>query len=118
MKIDWTKVATMAGAVVVGIIIHKLVVKALGMSDATETMLGASGDWGCQADNSPTFPVGSTACQHFACCENSGGVVDYTSNGDGSGSIDCIGGSLCQGQGRVTVSEPVRRRKARRTFSF
>jgi len=43
MKLNWTKIATSAGAVVLGVIIHKLVVKALGMSSATETMFGASG---------------------------------------------------------------------------
>ena len=117
MKLNWTKIMTTAGAVLLGIVVYKLVSKALGLGDATEEMFGAHGSWGCQAGQSPVFPAGSQACNMMGCCENSGGVVNYTSNGDGSGSMECMGGSFCQGQNSVTVTEPIRKAPMRK-FRF
>ena len=38
MKLNWKKIGTMAGAIVLGVIVHKLVMKAIGMTSSTERM--------------------------------------------------------------------------------
>jgi hypothetical protein len=80
---------TMAGAVVVGFVIHKLVANFLGMPDASETFSGAFGNIErsgvpCGADNSvSTFLEGSPACNRMWDCQEAGGTSSWVQHGTG-----------------------------------
>ena len=97
---------TMAGAVVLGFVIHKLVANFLGMPDATETFAGASGrksrisfplninkaNGMCDANGSAgSFQSGSPACNYLWNCQNNGGTGNATGSGSGSWSLTCVG---------------------------
>jgi len=116
-SINWKEAGINLLAVVIGVVVYRLVVKQLSMGDVTETMFGASGG-GCSVSGSPTFPTSSYACQQFECCSNSGGVVNYTSNGNGTGSMECLGGSFCAGSMSMVIEEPIRAIRPTRKFVF
>ena len=83
-----TDMLTMAGAVVVGFVIHKLVANFLGMPDATETFAGASG-----RKSRISFPLNINKANGMcdANGQNNGGTGNATGSGSGSWSLTCVG---------------------------